>query len=84
LWIDALEAQPVQYLLRAHVEPSHIYVGPAALECAFQQSELIATMGRVEHHWSSVVAGAGEKGGKGEESEDEAQTVTAPDEEQAN
>ena len=64
LGIDPLEAQAVEYLLRAHVEPAHVDIGPAALEGVLQQSQLIAAVGGVENDRGSVVVRAGGKDGK--------------------
>ena len=49
LRVHPLEAQPVEDLLRSHVEPAHVDVGMPPLEGVLQQGELVAAVGRVEH-----------------------------------
>jgi hypothetical protein len=55
LRIYSLKSKPVQNLLRAHVEPPHIDIGPVALKSVFQQRQLIAAMRRVEDDRSAAI-----------------------------
>jgi len=55
LWVDPLEAEPVENLLRSHVQPADINVRPLSLERPFEQNQLVAPVGRVKHDWRAVV-----------------------------
>ena len=58
LRIDPLEPEPVEDLLRAHVEPADVDVGRAALEGVLEQRELVAAVRRVDHDRRAAVVAA--------------------------
>jgi hypothetical protein len=58
LWIDPLEAQAIQNLLRSHIQPAHVDVRTHALERVLQQRELIAPVRGIQDHWRAAIGTA--------------------------
>ena len=59
LGIHPLEPQPVEDLLRAHVEPADVDIGPLRLEGVLQQGELVTAVRGIEHDRRPPVVAAG-------------------------
>ena len=60
LRIHALESEPIEDLLRSHVEPAHVDVGMSPLEGVLQQGELVAAVWRVDDDRRARVGVAGQ------------------------